>query len=259
VTSGLRCPSRTQPHPRLHQLALAAWGGAPAPLGPDIAFRLLGRDDVPAFTRLREEVVRALPDPDLYRYDGEAAGFVDNHFNGQGVLGGLFHGARLVAYGGLLFERGIAAELAGHLDLAGSAGTLVMLSSAMIVPDCRGRGLHAELIRWRIDLARALGYRHLAVTVSPRNHRSWSHLAVQGIHPKRLIEKGGLVRFVAHRDLERDHAPDWSTEAVCRFDDASALRAQFAARRWVWSVRGHSHAVFARPERPGMIDPHSPR
>ncbi|CBS86358.1 GNAT family N-acetyltransferase [Azospirillum lipoferum] len=213
-----------------------------ADLPDGLTARMMDLDDSNLLADFRVRVVATLEDPDHYRMAGEVGNFVADHLGEKGLTAGIFRhegrsgdgsGGRLVAYGALGLPSGKDPNRGRDLDLPEAELPWVAhMSSAMVDPSERGRGLHHRLIDWRIEVAEALGRRHLITTVSTRNHRSWGHLAGHGIYPKRLVRVGGdLVRLLVHRDFTADPI----------FDTASAelVAVEELAGRWDVFERGH--------------------
>lgn len=213
-----------------------------ADLPEGLTARMMDLEDSNLLADFRVRVVAMLEDPDHYRMAGEVGNFVADHLGDKGLTAGIFRhdgrtdegtGGRLVAYGALGLPSGNDPNRGRDLDLPEAELPWVAhMSSAMVDPSERGRGLHHRLIDWRIEVAEALGRRHLITTVSTRNHRSWGHLAGHGIYPKRLVRVGGdLVRLLVHRDFTADPV----------FDTASAelVAVEELAGRWDVFERGH--------------------
>ncbi|WP_042701460.1 hypothetical protein [Azospirillum sp. B506] len=203
-----------------------------ADLPDGLTVRLMELADSSRLADFRVRVVSMLEDPDHYRMVGEIGDFVADHLGCGGLTAGIFRKGALVAYGALGLPADGDANRGRDLDLPEAELCRVAhLSSAMVDPGERGRGLHHRLIDWRIAVAEALGRRHLVTTVSARNHRSWSHLTAHGLYPKRLVRVGGdLVRLLLHRDLTGDPV----------FDPASAelVAVEDLADRWDIFERG---------------------
>ncbi|CAO3423875.1 GNAT family N-acetyltransferase [Azospirillum doebereinerae] len=201
---------------------------------PDgLTVRMMDLDDSRRLTDFRVRVVATLEDPDHYRMAGEVGNFVADHLGDKGVTAGIFRDGRLVAYGALGLPGPKDPNRGRDLDLPEEELSLVAhMSSAMVDPSERGRGLHHRLIDWRLEVAEALGCRHLVTTVSTRNHRSWGHLAGHGVYPKRMLRVGGdLVRLLVHRDFQANPVFDTATAGLVAID---AL-----AGRWDVFERGH--------------------
>ncbi|CAO3400808.1 hypothetical protein VH569_25830 [Azospirillum sp. 11R-A] len=141
---------------------------------------------------------------------GKVGNFVADHLGNRGLAAGIFRKAALVAYGALGLPMAEDPNRGRDLDLPEAELPLVAhMSSAMVDPREYGRGLHHRSIGWGIEVAEALGGRHLITTVSARNHHSWSHLAGHGLYPKRPVRVGGdPVRLLVHRDFAADPAFD---------------------------------------------------
>jgi len=195
-----------------------------ADLPDGLTARLLDPDDSDLLTDFRLRVVAMLEDPDHYRMAGEVGSFVADHLADSGVTAGIFRETALVAYGALGLP--MAGDLNRGRDLGLPEAELPLvahMSSAMVDPRQRGRGLHHRLIDWRIEVAEALGRRHLIATVSARNHHSWSHLARHGLYPKQLIRVGGgLERLLVHRDFATDPVFDHASAELVPVEELTA-------------------------------------
>ncbi len=214
---------------RLTALAVALPDGLTA--------RIMDGDDYDRLADFRVRIVATLEDPDHYRMAGEVGNFVADHLGDRGVTAGIFSGDQLVAYGALGLPGPDDPNRGRDLDLPEAELPLVAhMSSAMVAPSARGRGLHHRLIDWRVEVAQALGRRHLLTTVSPRNHCSWGHLAVHGLHARKLVQAGGdLVRLLVHRDLSLNPLFDTATAALVAVEDLSARRDVFERGGRVWA------------------------
>lgn len=204
-----------------------------ADLPDGLTVRMMDLDDSNLLADFRVRVVATLEDPDHYRMAGEVGNFVADHLGDRGLTAGIFRKGALVAYGALGLPSAEDPNRGRDLDLPEAELPWVAhMSSAMVDPSERGRGLHHRLIDWRIEVAEALGRRHLVTTVSTRNHRSWGHLARHGIYPKRLVRVGGdLVRLLVHRDFTADPVFDTASAELVAVDEL--------ASRWDVFDRGH--------------------
>ncbi|HEX7686351.1 MAG TPA: hypothetical protein VF453_01535, partial [Burkholderiaceae bacterium] len=117
--------------------------------------RALDARDLPALLALHAAVMRALPDPGLFRLFGGPERFLSDHLGARGESLGAFAGERLVGYGSV--TRPAAGDLDNYArDLGWTperAGRVALLSAAMVDPGSRGQGLHRALIAARIALA----------------------------------------------------------------------------------------------------------
>jgi GNAT superfamily N-acetyltransferase len=222
-----------------------------ADLPDGLSARLLTLDDADRLTAFRRRVVETLDDPDHYRMAGEVGDFVADHLGRRGITVGIFRGDAMVAYGALGLPGPGDPNRGRDLPLSDDALPLVAhMSSAMVEPAARGRGLHHRLIVWRLAAATALGRRHVLTTVSPRNHRSWGHLASHGLYPVRLVRVGGdLVRLLVHRDAQASPIFDTATAELVPVEELGGRWDVFDGGRQVWarvSVDGRWFALCGR-------------
>jgi GNAT superfamily N-acetyltransferase len=188
------------------------------PLPPAHSVRALTAADLPALHRLHDDVLRALPDPGLFRLFGGAQRFLADHLGARGQSLGVFARQELVAYGSL--TRPAAGDLdnyAGDLGWAPDRSDRVaLLSAAMVHPSHRGQGLHRMLIAERIRLAAALGARELLVRAAPANAVSRRTLLSHGFAVAWLgVQREGSLRHVLWRPIG---GPAWMDSAL---DDAA--------------------------------------
>ncbi|AWK87208.1 GNAT family N-acetyltransferase [Azospirillum thermophilum] len=207
-----------------------------AELPEDLSARMLTLADGDRLTAFRQRIVATLDDPDHYRMAGEVGNFIADHLGARGLTAGIFQDGELVAYGALGIPGPEDHNRGRDLPLPAEDLPLVAhMSSAMVDPAMRGRGLHHRLIDWRIAVSDSIGRRHLLTTVSPRNHRSWGHLAGHGLHPRRLIRVGeGLVRLLLHRDAAEHAQMDRATALLVPVDELAARGDLFDGGNRVW-------------------------
>ena len=178
----------------------------PLPLPAGRSLRSLHPDDLPALLLLHAEVMRALPDPAMFRLFGGAEKFLSDHFSARGESLGFFAGERAVAYGSLTLPK--ADDLDNYArDLgwdAARAGRVALLSAAMVEPSQRGQGLHPSLIAARIRRADELGVPELLVRAAPTNAMSRRTLLASGFVLIWLGVQGeGSLRHVMWRPIDR--------------------------------------------------------
>jgi len=174
------------------------------PAAPAHTLRELTAADLPALHRLHDDVLRALPDPALFRLFGGAERFLADHLGARGRSLGVFAQEGLVAYGSLTLPT--AADLDNYAaDLgwpADRAGRVALLSAAMVHPSQRAQGLHRTLIDGRIRLAAGLGAPELLVRVAPANAVSRRTLLSHGFAVAWLgVQREGSLRHVLWRPL----------------------------------------------------------
>lgn len=235
-----------------------------ADLPDGLSARLLTPGDAALLTAFRRRVVETLDDPDHYRMAGEVGDFVADHLGPRGLTAGIVRGDALVAYGALFLPGPDDHNRGRDLPLPDDELPLVAhMSSAMVEPAARGQGLHHRLIVWRLAAAAAMGRRHVLTTVSPRNHRSWGHLASHGMYPMRLIRVGGdLVRLLVHRDALSSPVFDTATAALVPVEELGGRGDLFDSGQRVWArvsvdgrwfaLCGHARQTETRPLEPAL-------
>ena len=164
--------------------------------------RSLNADDLPALLHLHADVMRALPDPSMFRLFGGAPKFLSDHFGARGESLGVFAENQLVGYGAL--TRPTATDTDNYARDIGwapeRAGRVALLSAAMVDPAYRGQGLHPALITMRIALAAERGVPELLVRASPANGLSRRTLLAHGFVLVWLgVQAEGSLRHVFWR------------------------------------------------------------
>ncbi|WP_431854346.1 GNAT family N-acetyltransferase [Azospirillum sp.] len=224
-----------------------------ARLPPGVTARTLGMADADAVRALRGRVIQTLDHPDFYQPAAEYGNFVTDHLNVAGVTVGLFLGTELVAFGALGLPGAGPDTVNRGRDLPLPEAELLQvahLSSAMVDPNLRGRGLHHWTIDWRLGVADRIGRRHALTTASPRNHRSWGHLAAHGLYPRRLIGvNSGILRLLMHRDSMAEPVFDPATASLVTVEDLADRADLFERGEQVWCrlhEGGRWFALFGR-------------
>ncbi len=228
----------------------------PQPLPPFLAglvARPLGSEDGIALEMLHQHVLDALEDSDLFWVEMEPMEMFAKYGNGRGAIIGAFDGNHLVGYGALCLP-GADGPVRGadHLLPLSDLPRVAHLSSAMVLPAYRGRGLHRWLLQRRIEIAVGLGRRHLVSTAAPKNHCSWGNMVRAGLAIKRLITVGdGLLRCLIHRDLDSQVHFDAEALVICDCTDIEHQRALLADGYWGCGkgryADGRVHMLFGRP------------
>ena len=175
--------------------------------------RALAPADLPALHALHGAVLRALPDPAMFRLFGGAEKFLADHLAARGCSLGVFADGDLVAYGSL--TRPAPDDLDNYaVDMGwprARAGRVALLSAAMVHPSHRVQGLHRVLIARRIELARELGAPELLVRAAPANAVSRRTLLSHGFAVAWLgVQREGSLRHVLWRPID---APAWTAPA----------------------------------------------
>lgn len=209
----------------------------PSPSLIGLSARTLAADDLPLLRRLRDEVFATLAHPDLYvREDNEQA-FIERHLGALGRTTGLFAPAaagetpaELVAYAMVSLPREEAAEhLARHLAFTDQQLLdTAELTSCMVAPAWRGRGLQRSLIASRMTVARSQGKHHVVSLVSLMNHQSRHNLMANGMQ----VHHTGLWRGLQRQWLLRNlmNAPGPQDQQTLDWVRADNFGSQVARR-----------------------------
>ncbi len=211
---------------------------SPPHLSPDAAFanfpglrtRMLVPTDFEEWTALRDTVMAVLPHPDLYVRESDERSFFAAHTEPEGETIGVFVHDALVAYAMVGFPAAQAADNLGRaVGLPPEQRSIVThLSSCMVLPQWRGRGLQRTLLGARLALAHARGRPLCMAMVSLHNHSSRHNLLRQGLHIAWTGPIEGLQRHVAMIDLQHGLHFDMGDEILVRSDDFDALRSACA-------------------------------
>lgn len=206
----------------------------PPSLSPDAAFahlrelrtRILVPGDYPAWNALRDTVIAGLPNPDFYVREHDEREFFAAHTAPSGETIGVFAHGALVAYAMVGFPEADAVDNLGAtigLD-ATSHPKVTHLSSCMVLPRWRGRGLQRTLLAVRLALAHARGRPLCMAMVSLHNHSSRHNLLRQGLHIAWTGMIDGLQRHVTMIDLQHGLHFDMGDEKLVASGDFAALQ-----------------------------------
>ncbi|WP_342644019.1 GNAT family N-acetyltransferase [Rhodoligotrophos ferricapiens] len=209
-------------------------------------WREIGAADVAAVHELHLAATQKVGRPDLIRPESRA--FFEKMVSGAGRIVGLFDDEGLLAYGVLQWDLSIEEDPYGPLGLDRSA-SLAKLAGTSVRPAAWGCGLHSQLIAWRIEAARSLGFRHLYSTSAPGNHRSWTNLIGEGFGICALKEQyGGHLRFLLTRTVDEPvrqaRSGEWcAVEAIGRQRQLLGAGHQGVA----WRKAKGAHEIFYAP------------
>lgn len=173
-------------------------------LPPGYRLRALAAADLPALQLLNQAVAAALPDPGAFRLFGGAESFFAAHLGARGSSMGVFDGGALCAYGALTRPRADDVDnYAGDLGWPPErAGSVALLSAAMVALVRRGLGLHQALIGARLELAAELGHAEALARAAPGNARSRRNLLEAGFAIVWLgTQAEGSLRHIYWRSL----------------------------------------------------------
>lgn len=194
---------------------------------PELRVRPLVAGDYGAWSALRDGVIAELPHPDFYVREDDEQAFFDAHTDPCGETIGVFAHGDLVAYAMVGFPGcdGAAHNLGALIGLPPAQHAKVThLSSCMVTPTWRGRGLQRALLAARLALAHACGRPLCLAMVSLHNHSSRHNLLRQGLHIAWTGAIDGLQRHVAMIDLDHGLHFDMADEILLPSDDFLALR-----------------------------------
>jgi GNAT superfamily N-acetyltransferase len=179
-------PLDLQPDPRWHSLRISR----------------LDRSHLPAILALRKIVLGTLSDPDEYVCEEDESEFVASHLGADGFTLGILNGEALVAYGMVGFPAASHPDNLGRpLGLPVSElGRVAHLSSCMVLPDWRGRGLQKLLLEKRVAIAGLVKSRtHFIAMTSTYNARSRHNMFAIGFRLRKATLIGPLKRHLFHK------------------------------------------------------------
>lgn len=189
--------------------------------------RILDAHDYRAWTALRDTVIQALPDPDLYVRERDEPAFYAAHVEPMGETLGVFVRDQLVAYAMVEFPKADAPDNMARMigwDPACYAG-VAHLSSCMVLPKWRGLGLQRALLTTRIMLALSHGRYLCMAMVSLRNLSSIHNMLSRGLHIAWTGMLDGCERHVMVIDLQDRLDLDAHDEKLLSSVDFPELRA----------------------------------
>ena len=192
---------------------------------PQLSTRLLGEADFGQWIGLRDAVLGALPDADIYVREDDEQAFFRAHSGQRGQTVGVFHGEQLVAYSMVGFPAaGDPENLGLVIGMSVDAQDMVThISSCMVLPQWRGNGLQRTLLAVRLAMAQAQGRPFCLAMVSLRNHRSRHNLMRQGMHIGWTGDIDGLQRHVVRIDLQHARHFDMGDEQLIASGDYETL------------------------------------
>ncbi len=171
--------------------------------GHELEVRFAVTEDLDALIALHHSVLARVPHPGDFREDSRE--YLAAQIDGAGRIVTIFVDAQLAAFGILHFPGDDEHSYGRVLGFSEpERQRTAQLECANIASHWVGNGLHLALIGWRIDIARAEGYRHICATAAPTNIFSWSNLCLTHLQVRHLGKfYGGWLRYLLHRDLER--------------------------------------------------------
>ena len=174
--------------------------------------RRLGRSDLGELIAFHRQILSGL---EPWRLNAETDAFFEAHLSAAGCILGLFEPAgALVAYAVLGLPDADSDYNFGHsLGLAGDElAKVAHLDGAAVAPAWRGHSLQRELLRRRIDMAKAARRRWLITTVAPLNVVSLRSCLSVGLIVRvcRPMFASGHVRLLLALDVAGDPPLDRS-------------------------------------------------
>lgn len=208
---------------RMHTDPGRLQGNIPPDLSPtdarhvgDLDLQLLRAEHVPAVLQLRNQVLGALTEPDLYVREYDEVGFVTQHCGPRGDTIGVFDQGQLVAYAMLgLPPVDDPDHLGEPLKLPHSAWPRVAyVASCMVLPSHRGQGLQRSLLAARFALAQTRGRDICVAMVSLHNSASRHNLLKEGMRVAWVGLVDGLKRQLMYIELARPLRFDLGPQAI---------------------------------------------
>lgn len=227
-------------------------GSIPPDLSPtdprhvgELDLQLLREAHVSAVLDLRNQVLGALTEPDLYVREADETGFVREHCGLRGETIGVFDRGQLVAYAMLGLPPADDPEHLGRpLQLPRSSWPRVAyVASCMVLPSHRGQGLQRNLLAARFALAQTRGRDICVAMVSLHNSASRHNLLKEGMRVAWVGDLDGLKRQLMYIDLAHplrfDLGPEAVTHVVHHLDYA---RQRSLTEQGYWGVAEHGHS-----------------
>ena len=216
--------------------------------GPDgpalLRGRVLTEADVEAVYSLHLSLVQALPGDQVAT---ETREFFADHVARRGRLVGYFAGPELVAYAVLGLPGAGDPNFGVDHGLTGVQLTQVAhLDGAGVDPRYRGHSLQQNLIRWRLDMARAAGRSIALSTVAPTNNASLDNATACGLSARALAVRYAAWRYLLRCDLDREAQPTGEQQWVAAQDlDTQSALLQAGWRIWRARGRGNREVLLA--------------
>lgn len=203
-------------------------------LNEPFSLRLLSPEDLGSICALRDHVLSALPDPDMYVREENESAFLKRNMNAKenGQTVGIFSGRSLIAYGMVSYPgvdeyHNIGRLIPLPVELL---TTCAVMESAMVHPDYRCFGWQSFLLRIRERLAEDRGRRIYTAIASPINAISRHNLLKAGYQIIGYAElEGQLRRHIFVRGFRRQHISSQSAGEPVAVDSLnfSAQKALF--------------------------------
>lgn len=177
----------------------------------------------------------------------ETREFFADHVARCGRLFGYFAGPDLVAYAVLGLPGAADPNFGVDHGLGGEQlARVAHLDGAGVDPRYRGHGLQQNLIRWRLDAARAAGRTIALSTVAPTNGASFDNAVACGLTARGLAVRYGGWRYLLRRDLDREACMTGEQRWVAAQDlDAQQALLQAGWRGWRARGRANREILFA--------------
>lgn len=173
-----------------------------------LTIRLLNQEDITQIIQLRRKVFVSLKGQDCYVWEEKENEFLSQHCGKIGETFGIFSRRTLIAYAILgyhtmLEQEDLSSKIRFPLN-ENERGKSSQLVSCMVAPGFQGIGLHKLLIRKRLALSLARGYRHCLASASPSNYWSRKNLFSAGfyIHWMGMLPNPLAYYYLLHCNLE---------------------------------------------------------
>lgn len=158
---------------------------------------------IPNMLAIQEEVIAALPDPDILRRN--TFDTLEVCFHSPSLVLGAIYNDAIVGFGILYIAGDDKENLAYSLDTHGDLSEYGNVKLVIVKDEFRGNGLQRIFVARFEEYAKRIGIKYLLSTVSPVNSYSSKNLELSGFKViKRLKKYGNKDRLLYYKDISEN-------------------------------------------------------
>ncbi len=167
----------------------------------NLTIRKLDVGYIGAMLDIQEEVIAALPNPDLLRRNTYQT--LEVCFLPPSLVLGAFDGDKFVGFGILYIAGEDSENLAYSLDSHGDLCEYANVKLVIVREGYRGNGLQRRFVKLFEEYSKNVGIKVLLSTVSPLNGYSSRNLEMSGFKVVKELKKyGGKERYLYYKNIE---------------------------------------------------------